>query len=312
MRPLPWRKLGCVFQPSGEAGWCRTHAQMPTTIRLDDRIRVYYSTRDTCNRSSTGFFDVAIDDPLRVIYRHHRPVLSPGPPGTFDDSGAMASCAVACGTTIRLYYQGWNVGTTVPFRTAIGVAISHDGGTSFARHGSGPILECSVHDTSFVAMPFVLPEPTWRMWYASCTEWRPVADRLEPCYHIRQAVSADGIEWRHGDGVAIDYASPGEQALARPAVLPVEGGFAMWYSRRMISGFRDGGPSAYRMGYATSTDAVRWTRHDGQAGIDASPAGWDAEMIAYPNIVEVGDRRYLFYNGNGFGRSGIGVAMAGA
>lgn len=283
---------------------------MPTAVRLGDRIRIYYSTRDTRNRTSSGFFDVPADDPLRVIYRHHLPVLGPGPRGTFDDCGAMASSAVACGETIRLYYQGWNVGTTVPFHTAIGLAVSHDGGTSFTRHAPGPIVERSAADPYFTAMPCVVRDTVWRMWYASCTGWRPVGDRLEPCYHIRQATSADGVEWRGTAGVAIEYASPRERALARPCVLPVTDGFAMWYSRRAISGFRDGGPAAYRMGYAVSTDAIHWTRLDAQAGIDVAADGWDAEMIAYPNIVEVGDRRYLFYNGNGFGRSGIGVAVA--
>ena len=31
-------------------------------------------------------------------------------------------------------------------------------------------------------------------------------------------------------------------------------------------------------------------------------------MIAYPNIVRVGERLLMFYNGNGFGQSGFGVA----
>lgn len=305
----PWRRLGCIFRPTGAAEWCLTHAQMPTALRLGDRIRIYYSTRDARKRTSSGFFDVAADDPRRVLYRHDRPVLSPGPRGTFDDCGAMASSAVACGETIRLYYQGWNVGTTVPFHTAIGLAVSHDGGTSFTRHADGPLVDRSMTDPYFTAMPWVVGEPAWRMWYASGTEWRPVGDRLEPCYHIRQATSADGIAW-HADGVAIDYASAEERALARPCVLPVADGLAMWYSHRAISGFRAGGPGAYRLGHAISTDAVHWTRRDAEAGIDVGPDGWDAEMIAYPSVVEVGDRRYLFYNGNGFGRSGIGVAVA--
>ena len=32
-------------------------------------------------------------------------------------------------------------------------------------------------------------------------------------------------------------------------------------------------------------------------------------MTCYPSVVRVGTRAYLFYNGNGFGQSGIGVAI---
>ena len=39
-------------------------------------------------------------------------------------------------------------------------------------------------------------------------------------------------------------------------------------------------------------------------------AGWDAEMIEYPAVIAVGERLHLFYNGNAFGRNGIGVAVA--
>ena len=63
MRTHPWRKLGCIFRPVGGAEWCRTHAQMPTALCLGDRIRIYYSTRDALNRTFSGFFDVAADDP---------------------------------------------------------------------------------------------------------------------------------------------------------------------------------------------------------------------------------------------------------
>ena len=31
-------------------------------------------------------------------------------------------------------------------------------------------------------------------------------------------------------------------------------------------------------------------------------------MICYPNIVEANNKVYMFYNGNGFGKSGFGVA----
>jgi hypothetical protein len=32
-------------------------------------------------------------------------------------------------------------------------------------------------------------------------------------------------------------------------------------------------------------------------------------MTAYPHVIKYKNRMYLFYNGNGFGRSGIGYAI---
>jgi hypothetical protein len=63
------------------------------------------------------------------------------------------------------------------------------------------------------------------------------------------------------------------------------------------------------MGYAVSADGRSWKRCDDQAGIDISPSGWDSEMI-YSAAVEATEYgTYLFYNGNGYGRTGFGWAL---
>jgi hypothetical protein len=73
----------------------------------------------------------------------------------------------------------------------------------------------------------------------------------------------------------------------------------MWYSYR---------GEAYRIGYAESLDGLEWTRLDEHAAIDVSPGSWDAEMIAYPCVFDWDGRRYMLYNGDGYGRTGLGVA----
>jgi hypothetical protein len=74
----------------------------------------------------------------------------------------------------------------------------------------------------------------------------------------------------------------------------------MWYACR---------GETYRIGYAESADGLSWKRHDAQAGIDVSEEGWDSEMIAYPWVFDHGGRRYMLYNGNGYGETGIGLAV---
>jgi hypothetical protein len=50
-------------------------------------------------------------------------------------------------------------------------------------------------------------------------------------------------------------------------------------------------------------------RTDEKAGIDVSTEGWDSEMICYQSIIECNGKLFMFYNGNGFGRTGIGYAV---
>jgi hypothetical protein len=64
----------------------------------------------------------------------------------------------------------------------------------------------------------------------------------------------------------------------------------------------------YITGLATSPDGVNWTRADGQTGISASAEGWDSEMLCYPVIIKAAGQTYMFYSGNGMGRTGVGYA----
>jgi hypothetical protein len=85
--------------------------------------------------------------------------------------------------------------------------------------------------------------------------------------------------------------------------------YRMWFCFRGRAGFRTSKGSAYRIGYAESRDGIAWVRDDSRCGIVSSEAGWDSEMIAYPHVVSHSGRTYMFYNGNGFGRSGFGYAV---
>ena len=76
--------------------------------------------------------------------------------------------------------------------------------------------------------------------------------------------------------------------------------YRMWYSYR---------GAAYRIGYAESPDGLRWERRDAEAGIGLSASGWDSEMVAYPVVFDHAGERYMLYNGNGYGRTGIGLAV---
>jgi hypothetical protein len=83
----------------------------------------------------------------------------------------------------------------------------------------------------------------------------------------------------------------------------------MWYSYRQKRGYRSDKSSSYRLGYAESRDGIKWNRKDDQVGINVSPSGWDSEMIEYPFYYAQNDKEYLFYNGNGFGKTGFGYAV---
>ncbi len=298
---MRWRKLGRVFAVDGRRPWMLSHASVPIAEPLgNDLFRVYFTSRDDRNRSHTGWFVLDITRPGEVLDLSDEPVLAPGPLGAFDADGAMATWLVRHRERRFLYYIGWNRAVGVPFRNSIGLAIADQPGTTFRRL-AGPVLDRSPFDPYFVASQCVLiEEASWHMWYLSGLDWQ--GDPPQCRYNLRYAVSRDGVDWMRTGAVAVDFEHRGEIAIARPSVLRDGDLWRMWFCFR-------GKTFPYRLGYAESYDAVRWRRRDDDAGLAVSEDGWDSEMICYPFVFDHAGARYMLYNGNGYGRSGIGLAV---
>ena len=137
---MNWRKLGHVFQPSGELDWARSHAANPTPEHIEGNIfRIYFSARDSKNRSSIGYVTVEVSEHPRVLQVPREPVLRPGDLGMFDDCGASIGCILQVGSARYLYYMGWNLAVTVPWKNALGLAVSDSPDEPFRRVSRFPI-----------------------------------------------------------------------------------------------------------------------------------------------------------------------------
>lgn len=307
MSARPWTKLGRIFVPPVGHPWMRSHAQIPTALVLPDRIRVYFSTRPATGYSVTTFLDVDREDPTRVLHVHPEPVLTAGMPGAFDEHGIMPSCVLRNNGQVWLYIGGWSRRETIRYSNWTGIAVSDDEGVTFRRLFPGPVVDRTPDEIfSATAVNIVRRGDDWHMWYTSGIRWVEHQGQLEEVYRIRYGRSSDGITWKRPNQELIPWQRE-QEPTHRPSVVEHAGIWHMWFCHRGITDFR-GGSDAYRLGYARSSDGQHWSRSDAEAGLDVTPGAWDAEMIAYPYIVEVDDRLLLFYNGNGFGASGFGVA----
>jgi predicted GH43/DUF377 family glycosyl hydrolase len=304
---MRWRKLGLIFRPDTSKAWMRSHASLPCPILIDRSVyRVYFASRDGQNRSHVGFFDLDLEQPECILGASRVPVLEPGPLGHYDDHGVYAASAVRHSGSVYLYTIGWNPGARKPlFYSSIGLAISDDGGETFRKHGRAPIMARSDHDPCLVTSPMVLKEgDRWRMWYVSGHAWEETEAGLHSRYHIKYAESDDGIHWHRDGTVCIDHADSDERNIGRSCVSREEGIYHAWFSSDRGDG--------YRLGYARSRDGVKWVRQALSPELEPSGSGWDSRGMAYPFVVRHYDRWFMFYNGNDYGRDGIGLAVCNA
>jgi len=289
-----WIKKGVIFKDR--------HAQMPTVEENGDTLRIYYSTKID-GKSNIGYFEVDADDPSKIKYKHEGFVLEPGERGCFDDSGVMPSCITKLHEETYLYYTGWNIDKgEVPYGHGIGLAKKQ--GDVFDRIWQGPILDrgCKV--------PFLANSPCvinlnnkQMMFFCNGTGWM---DNF-PTYKICRASA--GPNWT----VVENIVGESEEACSRPCVLKHNNNWHMFFSKKTKD-------TNYKIVYATGnevfqrpTPAVwkfhwKWEIRD-KTIIEPGCAGqWDSDMQCYPWVHVHGDRAYMFYNGNGYGETGIGWA----
>ncbi|MDT0556020.1 hypothetical protein [Patiriisocius hiemis] len=308
---MKWEKKGLIFKPTGEHEWSKSHAQVPFALLLNEKqLRIFYSTRNKDSASSVSFIDVDPKMPSKILYIHQKPVLTKGSPGAYDDSGTMPSWFLYHEGKLYLYYTGWNKSDIASYRLSIGLAVSEDDGFTFKKVFKGPLMDRSIHDPIWVGQPCVIKEANeWKMWYLNCEKIEIINNHPEPFYNVKYAHSQDGITWERTNKVCIDFKFGTIDAIGRPCVYKEDGVYKMLHSNRKAAGYRDQKNAGYSIGYSESKDGVHWERLDEKVGIAKSEEGWDSIMIEYCTTYVFEGKRYLIYNGNGFGASGFGYAI---
>lgn len=299
---MKWEKKGQLFVPNNQYSWVKTHAMLPTVDHIkDDLFRVYFSGRDETNISRTGYIEIDINDPTKILNLSESPVIDIGKLGSFDDNGVSPTCIVTHEGKKYFYFMGWNKGSKVRAAEVSGLAISDDSGKTFKRYSKAPIIDRTNLEpyTILVISCIIIEKGIWRMWYDSADEW--LHEGL-PKYNIKYAESTDGINWKREALVSVDYQYKGETRVSRASIIKDEDKYKMWYCYAIESG-------GYKMGYAESPDGYKFKRMDDNVGISLSTEGWDSEMICYPNVFNHKGKTYMMYCGNGYGKTGFGYAV---
>lgn len=311
-----WKKLGRIFVPQDIPGrsWLKNFAQAPCALVLDTVLRVYFSCRPLPDAqgnyvSYTGYVDFDRHDLSTIVAVSANPILPLGELGTFDEFGIYPVSVVRSGSDVLAYYGGWTRCESIPFTVSIGLAISHDDGTTFQRQGKGPLITSNVNDPFVVSGPKIRRfDDHWYLWYVAGTKWHVHAGRVEAVYKIRLATSEDGYRWHRSGANQIADKLEVDECQASPDVFKFRDRYHMFFCYKYGLDFRNS-ERGYRIGYAVSDDLVNWTRDDSKAGIDVSSEGWDSESVSYPHVFEVDGKIYMLYLGNEFGKHGFGLAL---
>jgi len=201
-------------------------------------------------------------------------------------------------TEFKLWYDG-NSGSG----WRIGNANSEDGINSWNRLDF-PVISVGSTDnweteTATTSIIYNSDLHLYQMWYTSInsTNWASGYDR----FRLRYATSLDGVNWTEFDdwvlkGNLNDWDSGG---IARGvSVLYQNGTYHLWYAATnnkdlTINPF-------WRIGYATSTDGLNWTKQNGNTPVIQPDSDWELNNVSYPHVIfENGVYRMWYATGAG-------------
>ena len=158
-------------------------------------------------------------------------------------------------------------------------------------------------DKISVSYPFIkkLNDGFYHIWYGPTISWD--AGNGEMHHVINHGVSKNGLNWRL-NGQVIPSEIGVAQAFQDLACLDRNNKLAH------VVFYRSGDGSSYKIGYGYKDEKKqKWNVDYKINNFDILKSNWNNQMMEYPYVINYKNKLFLFYNGNQYGMTGIGLAV---
>jgi hypothetical protein len=276
---------------------------LPTPLVMGDRVRVFYAACDAEMRGRIFFADFEREPPFALIAVSPQPVLDVGAAGSFDCDGVNPSQVFEAEGRLALLYIGWRRGPAeAPYTLCAGLAFSDDGGRSFERWLE-PLLPPREGERLFRTAPFLNREAQgWRLLYIGGDRFvAGESGRMTPVYSLMELRGANPWVWSGpGRVLMAPDVEAGEVGFGRPVVVRRDG-----EAERLMVSLRT--RSGYRLMESDMPEGPA-VRRVLTPVIPGPFEAWERQMTCFGAPCVAGANELLFYNGNGYGLSGLGLA----
>jgi len=269
-----------VFGPGPPGVWDNGSIIGFCVVRNGDRYVVYYDS------GAVGIGRATSSDGLVWQREPTAPVLARGP-DLYDAKYIWGPAVVADPDGYKMWYTSSDPDNT----WTISLAVSHDG-VEWVKCPSNPVLRVDLPDK--VGDPWVIWEDgLYKMWYTHY-------NRSLGHFVIDYATSPDGVEWRRYERnpvLAPSESGPDSSSVRDPCVIRTDNGYGMWY--RGIGLMQRN----WTICYASSTDGVTWTKHEGNPVLGGQEDTW-LYRLWFPRVVRGPDGYSMWFTSRVSGEVG--------
>lgn len=292
-------RLGRIFDPQQFQlnGTSLSHAANPVVIKVNRNLfRIFFNSRDEKQRSSVYSIDFDLST-LRLIPDTLRVQFLLNSSNSYFKDGVSLGSHFELGGVNWIGFMGWINPPAKHWYGTIGKFQLNDN-FDFERIEENPWFDLDNHNQISLSYPAVYASKNiMHVWYGTTLSWD--GGNGEMIHILKEKISRDCVRFESTNRV-VEWKMGESQAFSRPAILQIHDHFLMAYSVR-------GNKTKYRIGFGLIEDNSSIVKQ--MCTFYASTSKWESEMVEYPYLVSHGDSIFMFYNGNDYGRSGIGLAQ---
>ena len=270
----------------------------PTLLDIGkSRQRIFVSTRNKHNQSSIAYFDICLASLRQKNKASLLLRVEDYPNSFFRDGIGLGGVYEQNGTTI-FGFMAWQKVPNEHWRGEIGTFSVNDNLTEVQDVSVEPQISIDQQTNPIsLSYPAYYQRPDeLRIWYGSTIAWDAGNGEM---HHVIKSAEYEGDGHWCDHKQCISSSLVGYQAFSRPSVISLDDRYLMAYSCREAG-------AKYVIKFSISDDLKIWKQK--RIPIFGQTAGQDDEMQCYPFLFRHDDEVYMLYNGNHYGKSGVGLA----
>ena len=296
-----------LIQPQKNIWWCE-QATGPSYFRetKSGQIEAFITGRDVDGVSRIGraLINILADKSLQVQKIFTEPIFDVGEDGCFDENGVSYPWIIADDDKEYMFSVGWVQGGKNRFQTYLGLAVRTAKNSVFERISRAPIIDRSNEEPFGIGSCCVVRDGKhWSMLYTSFLPWNKndkvssAHPHSQPSYNIKMATSQDLLNWKRTNNAILEFDND-EHIHGKPVLFRSQREeWKLYFSAR---------GSAYRIAQAEGRSLYNLKRQENLSFVHAD---WISQTQEYAFPLRVKNTDYLFFNGNGYGRSGLGYCI---
>ena len=273
------------------------YASNPLIIKITEQInRLFFNSRDENNRSSIYSIDLLGED-FATISDSIRLQHAFGQANSFYSHGISIGNSFKLGEKNYISIMGWKNNPGEHWSGRIG-KVEVDSNSDLMRIDEKVWFDLDEEDPISLSYPAIYQEgTTLSMWYGSTVTWD--SGNGEMLHILKEKRSKDGINFISSTSV-IPFKMDQAQAFSRPSIVNYNNRNLMAYSYR-------GSNDKYKIGFVWLDDFSTATQVGGIPPFLPSRENWENEMVEYPSLFVRNKKLFMLYNGNDYGKTGIGI-----